>query len=177
MRHSPLILGAAALAALLSACTPAADPKQAARLVETEPASMRDYFANITSWVNVSPRATFIKHYTGDSSAQLWSPATTRTTSSEWRIEHGGGSPDLCYIYSEGSTNPATTAAGDAWECSPVEARLADNTWFKGDPFSLADGVIPFVLDRGTYEPLVFAPRASLSPDDLIDRTAERDPK
>ncbi|MEL7215891.1 MAG: hypothetical protein AAGJ96_08185 [Pseudomonadota bacterium] len=180
MSHRSLIPGAAVAAALLSACTPVADPEQAAAeqaafLVETERAALRDYFADTTSWVSASPRGTFITHHAADGTAQLWSPATTRTATSAWRIEHDGGAPDLCYFYPEGSTNPATDAPGGAWECSTVDALLADKTWFEGDPFGLADGVIPFVLDRGTYEPLIFAPRAGLSPDDLIDLTAERD--
>ena len=167
-------------AALLAACTPAANPEQAAAeqaafLVEAERAAISDYFSDTTSWVSGGARGTFITHHAADGTAQLWSPATTRTATGEWRIEHDGGAPNLCYLYPEGSTNPATDAPGGAWECSPVETRLAETTWFEGDPFGLADGVIPFVLDRGTYEPLIFAPRAGLSPDDLIDLTLERD--
>jgi len=87
----------------------------------------------------------------------LWYSGNLAVVTGTWSLrnrempEWGGGSyqrPEICYVYSGATYNPVTKKS-DGQECSPLSYfSIFINEMAPGDPFRLASGKVPFILDK-----------------------------
>lgn len=92
---------------------------------------------------------TQIVYLTADGRAHLWYPGNRISLPGTWKIDKRSIGSDLCFRYGPNTHNPVTKQSGSYWSCDMLNAQLRDMTAVvAGDPFNIASGRVPFVLDK-----------------------------
>ncbi|WP_102958436.1 hypothetical protein [Mangrovicella endophytica] len=88
----------------------------------------------------------------------LWYPGNTRAVAGTWEVvakpipsrpDLGNRSVEICVRYGPNTYNPVTGSRDGSPECTPIKFyTMVVDEYAPGDPFHLASGKVPFVLDR-----------------------------
>lgn len=159
------IITAALAAALLTACAGAGperfDERQT-RLALLPNSTftvegLRQRYAGATHLGYSKQHGTQVEFLSPDGRAFLWYPGNRAVVIGAWTAEpnirkDNSGPGAICFRYGPNTYNPVTRQGGGAKNCVPAKWFLhGESGYVRGDPFNLASGRIPFVMEREFY--------------------------
>lgn len=81
--------------------------------------------------------------------AWLWYPGNPKAIPETYKFETVNGIEALCWRHPENSFNPVTQTTGGDFKCEPLDfARRTIIAELAGDRFDLAEGAVPYRLER-----------------------------
>jgi len=89
-----------------------------------------------------------VEYYSASGRSHLWYPGNDRSIPGRWRLRSDRN--EVCFKLPSNVYNPVTNKQLGSWDCKSLD-RLKRNvrSSCSGDPFRLAGGKIPFVLEKG----------------------------
>lgn len=128
---------------------PLFDPSDAGETLQT----MSAKFANKTILTYSQAHGTQVEYHDAKGNVSLWYPGNTSALPGKWHLQgETAARAEMCYKYGTNTRNPVTGVRGAVWQCRSVtrlESTIKET--LAGDPFSLASGTIPFILEKGAF--------------------------
>ena len=126
-------------------------PVQTLSAISNSDQLLVSFLTDTTLWSYSDPRhgghGTQLEYHASNGMTYLWYPGNKAAVLGRWKVvPHKGGKPELCYMYGPNTFNPVLLLPGGSWECRTLA--FADiGVGVRGDPFGLASGGLPFVIE------------------------------
>lgn len=89
-----------------------------------------------------------VEYYRSNGRSHLWYPGNDRVLPGQWRLRSDVN--EICFKHPSYAYNPVTKKRLGPWDCKKLgRVKNGIRSICSGDPFRLASGKIPFVLEKG----------------------------
>ncbi len=112
-------------------------------------------YSGATSLDFTRQHGTQVEFMSSDGRAYLWYRGNADVVTGEWEVRAEPGQRmggRICFRYGPATLNPVTRQRGGEWSCARAADFIAgEEEYTRGDPFGLAVGGIPFVMQPGKH--------------------------